>query len=84
MKIASIAALVAVSLALSACDRDEIDRVQSILAGDDPYGPGSETVAEIIKAEARYVTLDPSGGPMGEEIATGPDCQPVFRLRICK
>jgi hypothetical protein len=31
----------------------------------------------------RFTVLDPAGGPMGEEIATGVDCHPSFRVRIC-
>ena len=84
VKPTSIAALVAACLALSACSNEDIDYLTALAVGEDTYTAGSLRIAEIIEAEEpRYVELDEIG-PMGETVATGVDCQPVFRLRICK
>lgn len=48
----------------------------------------SEEPVEIAAVEPepeppRYVLIQAEGGPMGEDIATGADCVPQFRARIC-
>jgi predicted small secreted protein len=84
MKPASIAALVAACLALSACSNEDIDYLTALAVGEDTYAAGSLRIAEIIEAEEpRYYETDETG-PMGEVVAGGADCQPVFRVRICK
>jgi hypothetical protein len=84
--LATKAALIAALLALAGCK--DLNEGMNLLEGKpadaaDVYEAGSPVIAEIIAAEEpRYVVLDGTG-PMGEEIATGPDCHPSFRVRIC-
>lgn len=93
------AALVAVLLALPGCKdlNSGMNLLQGLpedakpaaLAAFDPPVIDPVALVELEPAVSssveppRFTVLDPAGGPMGEEIATGVDCHPSFRVRIC-
>lgn len=94
------AALVAALLGLAGCTDEEINTGIANLKGDPtpeqaalltPEQQASvvathpELVASSSSVEPpRFVMLEIGGGPMGEDIATGPDCHPTFRTLICR
>ncbi len=91
MKLQTIAALVAASLALSACTDEEIDHYTALLKGDAPpvedYVDAQPVIAALVAAaeEETLRMIAPEGsGPMGEEIWSGPGCAPLLRVRVCE
>jgi hypothetical protein len=76
----SKAALVAVSLALAGCK--DINEAANLLEGNAPDAVPAALAAVESSVEPTYEVLSGTG-PMGEIIATGSDCHPEFRLRIC-
>jgi hypothetical protein len=83
MKPISIAALVAVAITLSACSGDDIEYFTALALGEPvpDYTEGSLAITAMLEEPRYYETGET--GPMGEVVAGGVDCQPVFRMRMC-
>lgn len=79
----STAALVGALLALSGCK--DINAGMNLIEGKPADAPPLALAALDVAPEPEpgYTVLDGTG-PMGEEIGTGRDCVPQFRVRICE
>ena len=90
MNIRTTAALIAALIAVTGCTEEQQksgDAFLSIMgvAGAQPpdYSAGSQQVAEIIEVETLRM-ISPDGGPMSEEVWTGPGCVPRQRVVVCQ
>ena len=90
MRLSSALALTIALAALAGCTDDEQksgDAFLSVMgvstAQPPDYSAGSQQVAQIIEVETLRM-LSPDGGPMGEEVWTGPGCAPRQRIVVCQ
>jgi len=74
------AALAAVLLALAGCTDKQLNSSITVLEGE----PDPELHTAALVEPVAASSVEPSYGPMGEEIDMGPNCVPVFRVRICQ